>query len=97
MPPAITPETRDGSMRPVQLRRFIEKENTVKYGARNKMKAKVKSIKSGDIMSLVKFDVTLPTEMASVLTTESMMDLGLKVGEEVQLIIKAIHVLPVKE
>ena len=69
----------------------------MKYGARNKMTAKVKAIKTGDIMSLVKFDVSVPMEMASVLTTESINDLGLKVGEEVQLVVKAIHVLPVKE
>ena len=68
----------------------------MKYGARNRIKAKVKSVKSGDIMSLVKFDVTTPAEMASVLTTESLDDLALKSGEEVELIIKAIHVLPVK-
>jgi len=48
-------------------------------------------------MSLVKFDVTTPAQMASVLTTESVQDLGLKVGDSVQLIIKAIHVLPVRE
>jgi len=69
----------------------------VKYGARNKVTAKVKSIKSGDVMSLVKFDVTTPAEMASVLTTESVEHLGLKVGDDVQLVIKAIHVLPVRE
>jgi len=69
----------------------------MKYGARNKMAAKVKSIKSGDIMSLVKLDVRSPVEMASVLTTESVKDLDLQVGQEVALIIKAIHVLPVKE
>jgi molybdate transport system regulatory protein len=48
-------------------------------------------------MSLVKFDVTGPAQMASVLTTESVQDLGLQVGDSVQLVIKAIHVLPVKE
>ena len=69
----------------------------MKHGARNKITAKVKSIKSGDIMSLIKFDVTSPAEMASVLTTESVEDLDLKTGDEVQLVIKAIHVLPVKE
>lgn len=69
----------------------------MKYGARNKVTAKVKSIKSGDVMSLVKFDVTTPAEMASVLTTESVEHLGLKVGDDVQLVIKAIHVLPVRE
>jgi len=35
--------------------------------------------------------------MASVLTVESVEDLDLKVGDEVLLVIKAIHVLPVKE
>jgi len=69
----------------------------MKYGARNTLTGKVKSIKTGDVMSLVKFDVTSPAEMGSVLTTESVEHLGLKVGDSVQLIIKAIHVLPVKE
>ena len=69
----------------------------MKYGARNNIKAKVKSIKKGDIMSLVKFDASGPAQLASVLTTESVQEMGMKVGDEVQLIIKAIHVLPVKE
>ena len=69
----------------------------MKYGARNKITAKVTSIKSDQVMSLVKFDVTTPAQMASVLTTESVQDLNLKVGDTVQLVIKAIHVLPVKE
>lgn len=37
----------------------------MKYGARNLIKAKVKSVKKGDVMSLVKFDVSSPVEMAS--------------------------------
>ncbi len=69
----------------------------MKYGARNTISAKVTSIKSGDVMSLVKFEVTDPAQMASVLTSESLEDLDLKEGDEVQLVIKAIHVLPVKE
>jgi molybdopterin-binding protein len=48
-------------------------------------------------MSLVKFDVIPPAQMASVLTTESLQDLDLKPGDVVQLVVKAIHVLPVKE
>ncbi|MBI2818828.1 MAG: TOBE domain-containing protein [Acidobacteria bacterium] len=69
----------------------------MKYGARNNIKAEVTSIKKGDIMALVKFDVTVPTKLASVLTTESVEEMGMKVGDKVQLVIKAIHVLPVKE
>ena len=69
----------------------------MKYGARNAIRAKVKSIKKGDVMALVKFEVTGPVEMASVLTTESVEAMELKPNDEIQLIIKAIHVLPVKE
>jgi len=68
---------------------------TTTYGARNKIKGKVSSIKSDSVMSLVKFD-TLSGEMASVLTTESVEELKLKLGDEVELVIKAINVLPVK-
>ncbi|NLV67724.1 MAG: TOBE domain-containing protein [Spirochaetes bacterium] len=69
----------------------------MKYGTQNNIVAKVKQIKNGDIMSQVKFDVTTPHEMSSVLTTDSVKALNLKEGDSVQLIIKAIHVLPVKE
>jgi molybdate transport system regulatory protein len=74
----------------------ILSEDAMKFGARNNLKGKVISVKKGDIMSLVKFKVTKPGELSSVLTTESVDDLKLKVGDEVQLVIKAIHVLPVK-
>ena len=48
-------------------------------------------------MSLVKSGVTVPTEMASVLTNQSVEAMGLKTDDEIQLIIKAINALPVKE
>ena len=69
----------------------------MKYGARNNITAKVTSITSDTVMSLVKFEVTVPAQMASVLTTESLQDLNLKVGDKVQLVVKAINVLPGKE
>lgn len=69
----------------------------MKYGARNKITATVKSVKKGDVMSLAKFEVNSPAEMASVLTTESLDELNLKPGDEVLLVVKAIHVLPVKD
>ncbi|HEV2765645.1 MAG TPA: TOBE domain-containing protein [Pyrinomonadaceae bacterium] len=56
----------------------------------------VRSVRKGDIMSLVKFDIETPAEMASVITTESADELGLKEGDRVELLIKAVHVLPVK-
>lgn len=68
----------------------------MQYGARNQITATVTSIKSDEVMSLAKFDVPASTQMASVLTTESVEELDLKEGDEVQLVIKAVHVLPVK-
>jgi molybdate transport system regulatory protein len=48
-------------------------------------------------MSLIKVEVQDPAEMGSVITTESLEELGVKEGDEIRLIVKAIHVLPVKE
>lgn len=69
----------------------------MKYGARNRIQAKVKSFKKGDVMSLIKFEVTIAHEMSSVLTTESLEHLQIKPGDDIELVIKAIHVLPVKD
>jgi len=68
----------------------------MKVGAQNQIVGKVVSVQRGDVMSLVKFEVTMPARMASVITTESVDDLDLKVGDQVQLMVKAVHVLPVK-
>ena len=68
----------------------------MKCGARNRIQANVKSVKKGDVMALIKFDVTVPHEMSSVLTTESVEHLQIKPGDDIELVIKAIHVLPVK-
>ncbi|MEW5764025.1 MAG: TOBE domain-containing protein [Acidobacteriota bacterium] len=68
----------------------------MKAGARNRILAKVVSVKSDDIMSLAKFQTEGPVEMASVLTTESVRDLDLRPGDRVELIVKAVHVLVVK-
>ncbi len=69
----------------------------MKFGARNEVLARVKSVKAGDVMALIKFDVEKPCEMASVITAESLESLGLKPGDEVELVIKAVHVLPVRK
>lgn len=69
----------------------------MKYGARNQIEATVTSVDRGDVMLLVKFEVAVPAAMASVITTESVDDLQLRVGDKVKLMVKAVHVLPVKD
>ena len=69
----------------------------MKVGARNQVKGKVTSIRTGDLMAHVKFTITAGGTMASVLTIESLEEMGLKVGDEVTLLVKAVNVMPVKE
>jgi molybdate transport system regulatory protein len=69
----------------------------MKYGARNQLTATVTNVKLGEVMSQVDLEVNAPAHMASVLTNDSVNDLKLKQGDKVRVIIKAIHVLIVKE
>ena len=69
----------------------------MRYGARNAVTGEVKSVKKGDIMSLVRFDVS-PCEMGSgPLPPSRSKRLYLQPGEKVRLVVKAVNVLPVKE
>jgi molybdopterin-binding protein len=69
----------------------------MKIGALNQLQGRVTEVKKGDVMAQVKFKVMADGDMASVLTTESVENLDLKVGDVVMLYIKAVHVLPMKE
>lgn len=68
----------------------------MKVGARNQLKAKVTAIKRGDVMAQIKLVIPAESVMGSVITVESLDELDLKVGDEVELFVKAINVLPVK-
>lgn len=68
----------------------------MKVGARNQLRARVTAIKRGEVMSQIKLVIPAESVMGSVITTESLEEMGLEVGDEVELFIKAVHVLPVK-
>jgi molybdopterin-binding protein len=69
----------------------------MKYGARNQIIGKVTEIKKGTLMCEVKLDIPASSHMASVMTLESLDDLGLKLGDSVRVVVKAVNVLLVKE
>ncbi len=69
----------------------------MKYGARNQIEATVGTIKKDGIMAQVELSTTGPISLASVMTADSIADLALKKGDKVRVIVKAIHVLVVKE
>ena len=48
-------------------------------------------------MSQVTCKLTEPGALSSVLSTDSVQDLDLKEGDNILLLVKAIHVIPVKE
>jgi molybdate transport system regulatory protein len=69
----------------------------MRYGVRNALKATVSKVKQGDIMSQVQCSLTGPGAITSVLTTDSVREMDLKEGDQILLLVKAVHVIPVKE
>ena len=66
-------------------------------GARNQLIGTVSEIKRGQVMCHVKVKVTDDITMASVMTLDSLDELGIKEGDKVRLIAKAVNVLLVKD
>ena len=69
----------------------------MKYGARNQLAGTVTDVKKGTLMCKVKLDVAPGATMSSVMTIESLEDLGIRVGDKVKIVVKAINVLLVRE
>jgi molybdopterin-binding protein len=68
----------------------------MKVGARNQLRARVTAIKRGEVMAQIKLVIPAESPMSSVITVESLEEMGLEVGDEVELFVKAVHVLPAK-
>ncbi len=65
----------------------------MKISARNVLKGKVKKIVTGAVNDEVIIQLAGGDEMVSIITKESVENLGLKEGKEVYAIIKASHVM----
>jgi molybdopterin-binding protein len=68
----------------------------MKVGARNQLKARVTGIKRGEVMAQIKLVIPAESVMGSVITVDSLEEMGLEVGDEVELFVKAVNVLPMK-
>jgi molybdate transport system regulatory protein len=68
----------------------------LKLSARNQFKGKVVSVEKGVITAKVKVEVTVPITVTAVITKDAVEDLGLKVGDEVQAIVKSTEVMIAK-
>jgi molybdate transport system regulatory protein len=69
----------------------------MKIGARNKIEGEVTEIKRGTVMCQVAVKIAGGARMESVMTLDSLQDLGLKVGDKVRVAVKAVNVLLLKE
>ena len=61
--------------------------------ARNLLKGKVKDVKKGQVMAEVTVEVAPGVEVVSAITTSSVDRLGLAVGKDVEVVIKATSVM----
>jgi len=68
----------------------------VKISARNHLKGKVSAVKKDGVMALVKIKVTEPAEITALISCESVEDLKIKVGDDVEAVVKATEVMIAK-
>lgn len=68
----------------------------MKISARNHLKGKVTSVEKNGIMALVKIKVTEPALVTALVSREAVEDLKIKVGDEVEAVVKATEVMIAK-
>jgi molybdopterin-binding protein len=69
----------------------------MKIGARNRLEGRVTDIKRGTVMCQVKVEIAGGAQMESVMTLDSLDELGIKVGDTVRVAVKAVNVLLIKD
>lgn len=67
------------------------------FGTRNHFEATVTNIKIGTVMCQIDYELANGQKMSSVITIDSADEMGLHVGDKVDLIVKAINVIPIKK
>jgi len=68
----------------------------LKISARNHLKGKVVAVQKGDVAAIVKVEIKGPATITALITRESTEELSIKVGDEVETIIKATEVMIAK-
>ena len=69
----------------------------MKYGARNQLTGQIVEIKKGALMCQVKVKVPADSTVCSVMTLDSLDELGVKEGHTVRAVVKAVNVLLTNE
>lgn len=69
----------------------------MKIGARNRLEGQVVDVKKGGVMCQVRVRLAGGGEMESVMTLDSLAELGIQIGDTVRVAVKAVNVLLLKE
>ena len=69
----------------------------MQHGARNDIVGKVVELKTGDMMAQAKVKISGEFDLSSVMTADSLAALGIKEGDSVRVLVKAVNVLLVKD
>ncbi len=65
----------------------------MKHGARNEFVGEIVEIKKGQLMCSVTLKVPAEARVCSVMTLDSLASLGVKEGDRVKAVVKAVNVL----
>lgn len=68
----------------------------LKISARNRWKGKVSAVTKDEVMALVKIKVTEPMVITALISREAVEDLRIKVGDEVEAVVKSTEVMVAK-
>ena len=69
----------------------------MKHGARNDIVGEVVELKTADLMAKATVKINGEFSLSSVMTADSLAALGLKNGDKVRVLVKAVNVLLVKD
>jgi molybdate transport system regulatory protein len=68
----------------------------LKISARNRLKGKVVSVEKDGLMAKVKLEITAPASVTALISKEAVEDLRIKVGDQVEAVVKATQVMIAK-
>lgn len=68
----------------------------LKISARNRLKGKVTHVEKNGLMAKIKIEISVPVTVTAMISKEAAEDLGLKVGDQAEAIVKATEVIIAK-
>jgi molybdate transport system regulatory protein len=68
----------------------------LKISARNRLKGKVTNVEKNGLMAKVKVEIAVPATVTAMISKEAAEDLGIKIGDQVEAIVKATEVMIAK-